>query len=148
VTPVPERWTRVELEPGVSFSVPPEARKAEGTPVDSNAGLFDGDGYRITYDLGRFGERLDQLTDEERFESRARRVAGRAAREVAFAPGDEPFAWARIVQVDAPGGRTLTVRVSCDTVERCELADALFDSIIVSDGGSNRRGPSRTDRRC
>lgn len=136
MTPVPERWTRVELEPGVSFSVPPDARKAEGTPVDSNAGLFDGDGYRITYDLGRFGERLDQLADEERFESMARRLGGRAVREVAFAPGDEPFAWARIVQVDAGGRRTLTIRVSCDTLERCALADALFDSINVSDGAS------------
>jgi hypothetical protein len=119
----------IELEPGVGLEVPPDAQPVAGTPVDSTAGVLQGDGYRITYDLGRFGERLDPA------QTRPREIAGRAAVEAAFAPEDEPFAWARVVQVDVDSRRTLTVRVSCDSIERCSLADRVFDSIVVSGGG-------------
>jgi hypothetical protein len=115
----------IELEPGIGLSVPPDARHAGGTPIDSAAGVVDGDGYRITYDLGRFGERLDPE------HARPRLIAGRPGTEVAFAPDDEPFAWARIVQVGVDPRRTLTVRVSCDSIERCALADRVFDSITI-----------------
>lgn len=125
----PEGWQSIELEAGIGFSVPPDARRGGGIPVDSTAGVLDGTGYRITFDLGRFGERLDSLAREKGFRSSSRAVAGRRGREVAFEPEDEPFAWARIVQVDAGAGRTLTVRVSCDSIERCSLADRVFDSI-------------------
>jgi hypothetical protein len=118
---------RIELEPGLGLSVPPDARHAGGTPIDSAAGVIDGDGYRITYDLGRFGERLDPARVQPR------EVAGRPGVELAFAPEDEPFAWARIVQVGVDSGRTLTVRVSCDSIERCSLADRVFDSITIPD---------------
>jgi hypothetical protein len=128
----PERWHQIELEPGIGFSVPSDAQRAGGTAVDSIAGIFDGDSYRITFDLGRFGERLDSLESEEPVHSASRRVAGRMGREVAFAPGDEPFAWARIIQVDAGSGRTLTLRVSCDSVERCAFADQLFNSVFIN----------------
>lgn len=127
----PEDWQSIELEPGIGFSVPPDARHAGGTAIDSLAGILDGDGYRITYDLGRFGERLDSLAREHATALRPRDVAGRTGREVAFAPEDEPFAWARIVQVGAGSGRTLTVRVSCDSIERCSLADRVFDSFVI-----------------
>ena len=100
------------------------------TPIDSAAGVVDGDGYRITYDLGRFGERLDPRDDR----ARPRAIAGRPGIEVAFAPEDEPFAWARIVQVGVDPRRTLTVRVSCDSIERCALADRVFDSITLHPG--------------
>jgi hypothetical protein len=128
----PEGWRPVELEPGIGFAVPPDAERAGGAAVDSAAGFFDGDGYRITFDLGRFGERLDAVAREHSTGVRSRDVAGRTAQELAFAPEDEPFAWARIVQVDAGSGRTLTVRVSCDTVERSSLADGVFDSIAIA----------------
>ncbi len=123
---------RIELEPGIELSVPPDARHAGGTPIDSAAGVVDGDGYRITYDLGRFGERLDPAR------TRPRAIAGRPGIELAFAPEDEPFAWARIVQVGVDPGRTLTVRVSCESVERCSLADRVFDSITIHAGGGSR----------
>jgi hypothetical protein len=115
----------IEIEPGIGLSVPADARRAAGTPIDSAAGFVEGDGYRITYDLGRFGERLDQAPTQPRA------IAGRPGIEVAFAPDDEPFAWARIVQVAVDPDRTLTVRVSCDSVERCSLADGVFDSIAI-----------------
>jgi hypothetical protein len=95
----------IEFEPGIGLSVPPDARQARGTAIDSTAGIFDGDGYRITYDLSRFGERLDSLARERSTQSRSREVAGRTGMEVAFAPNDEPFVWARIVQVGAGSGR-------------------------------------------
>jgi hypothetical protein len=127
----PGDWQSIEVEPGIGLSVPPDAREAGGLPIDSMAGVFDGDGYRITYDLGRFGERLDSLAREHSTQLRSREVAGRTATEVAFAPSDEPFGWTRIVQVGAGSGRTLTMRVSCESIERCSLADRVFDSITI-----------------
>ena len=126
-----ERWQWIEPEPGVRFAVPPDARRASTTPVDSTAGVFDGDGYRVTFDLGRFGERLESLSGEPGFGSGPRDVGGRRGWEAAFAPTDEPFAWARVVQVAVDSQRTLTVRVSCDPVERCAVADRLFESIAI-----------------
>jgi hypothetical protein len=118
----------IEVERGIGLSVPPDARRAAGTPIDSAAGFVEGDGYRITYDLGRFGEKLDPA------QARPRTIAGRPAIEVAFAPEDEPFAWARIIQVAVDPDRTLTVRVSCDSIERCALAERVFDSIAIDPG--------------
>jgi len=66
------------------------------------------------------------------YRSQRRDIDGRSAVEVAFRPADEPFAWARIAQIDAGLGRTLTVRVSCQSVERCNLAEDLFDSIVLT----------------
>jgi hypothetical protein len=125
-------WQPIEIEPGVGLSAPPDARPSGGAPVDSAAGALDGDGYAITYDLGRFGERLDALAREHGTPPRPREIGGRPGIEIGFAPDDEPFAWARIVQVDAGGGRTLTVRVSCASTERCSLADRVFDSITIA----------------
>ena len=101
-------------------------------PVDSAAGALEGDGYAIAYDLGRFGEPLDALAREHGTRPLQREIGGRPGIEVGFAPDDEPFAWARIVQVDAGDGRTLTVRVSCASRARCELADRVFDSITIA----------------
>jgi len=128
----PGGWERFEIEPGVEFAVPPDAQRAGGTAVDSVVGVFDGDGYRITYDLGRFGENLQSLLGEESYRSQPRDIGGRSAVKIAFRPSDEPFAWARIAQVDAGSGQTLTVRVSCQSVERCTLAEDLFDSIVLT----------------
>ena len=127
----PRDWQRVELPAGVGFAIPPDARPGTATTVDSTAGWFDGDRYRITFDLGRFGERLDRLGDEQEFRSQSRVVAGRSSIEVAFAPNDEPFAWARVIQVEVDSTRTLTLRMSCDAVERCGMADIVFDSIVI-----------------
>ena len=127
----PDDWQRVELSAGVGFAIPPDARPGAATSVDSTAGCFDGDSYRITFDLGRFGERLDRLRDEKEFRSESRVVAGRPSIEVAFAPSDEPFAWARVLQVEVDSTRTLTLRMSCDAVERCAMADIMFDSIEI-----------------
>lgn len=127
----PDGWRRVEIEPGVEFAVPPGAERAEGTPVDSNAGYFEGDGYRITFDLGRFGEHLEDLEEEEHFVRSPRKLGGRTALEVGFVPSDEPFGWARVAQVDTGGGRTLTIRVSCDTRERSGVAEQVFDSVTL-----------------
>jgi hypothetical protein len=115
----------------VSFAVPADARRGSGTAVDSAAGLFVGDFYRITYDLGRFGERLDSHRNQECYRLQQRRVAGRSAVEANFAPDDEPFGWARVLQVELGGERTLTVRVSCDSEQGCQMADAVFDSIEI-----------------
>lgn len=127
----PADWQPVELPGGVAFEVPGDARRGTGTQVDSTAGWFEGPGYRIAYDLGRFGERLDGLSGEKRFRALARDVAGRQAREVSFAPSDESFGWARVIQLELGSDRTITLRVSCDTVERCTLADRVFESIVV-----------------
>ena len=128
----PEGWQRFEIDPGIEFVVPPNAQRAGGTTIDSVVGVFDGDGYRITYDLGRFGENLQSLMGEESYRSQRHDIDGRSTVEVAFRPPDEPFAWARIAQVDAGSGRTLTVRVSCQSVERCTLAEDMFDSIVLT----------------
>jgi hypothetical protein len=128
-------WRRVDVPGGVSFEVPADARAAGGTPVDSAAGRFDGNGYRITFDLGRFGERLDRLAEDHGVAPRALMVAGRPAREVAFAPTDEPFGWARIVQVELDDDQTLTIRVSCDRIERCGLADTVLASVKFAEPG-------------
>ena len=125
-------WQPIEIEPGVALSAPPDARRSGGVPIDSAAGVVEGDGYAITYDLGRFGERLDALAREHGTQLRPREIGGRRGVEAAFAPDDEPFAWARIVQVDAGGGRTLTVRVSCASTARCAFADRVFDSITIA----------------
>jgi hypothetical protein len=100
--------------------------------VDSTAGWFDGEGYRITFDLGRFGERLDRLAEEHQAVLRASSVVGLRATEVVFTPIDEPLGWARVLQVDLGGDRTLTIRVSCDRVEHCGFADAILASILVA----------------
>lgn len=124
-------WQRIEVEPGIGFTVPPDARRAHGFPVDSVAGVLDGEGYRVAFDLGRFGERLHELEGEPAFQSAKRAVAGRIGREVTFEPSDEPFACVRIVQLDVGDGRTLTLRVSCNSWDRCSLADRIFDSIAI-----------------
>lgn len=128
---ITQEWQWVDLERGIGFSVPPDARRGPGIPVDSVAGVFYGDGYAITYDLGRFGEHLGSLAGERSFGTGSREVGGRTAQEVAFEPSDEPFAWARVVQLEAGSGRTLTLRVSCDSPERCSLADQVFDSVTI-----------------
>ncbi len=117
---------------GVSFSLPADARRDDGTPVDSTAGWFDGEGYRVTFDVGRFGERLDHLGKEHGVAPRSRVVAARPATEIAFMPGDEPFGWARVIQVELAANRTLTIRVSCGRLERCDFADAVFESIVIA----------------
>jgi hypothetical protein len=124
-------WQSIELEAAIGLSVPPDARQAGGVAIDSTAGVLDGNGYQIAYDLGRFGERLDSLAREHATLSRSREVAGRPGAEVAFKPDDGPFEWARIVQVAVGSGRTLTVRVSCESIELCSLADRVFDSITI-----------------
>lgn len=129
----PADWQQVELPGGIAFEVPGDARRGSGTQVDSTAGWFEGAGYRIAYDLGRFGERLDDLTSEKRFRARSRVVAGRQAREVSFVPSDEPFALARIVQFALDSDRTFTLRVSCEPAERCTLADEVFGSISTTE---------------
>jgi hypothetical protein len=103
--------------------------------VDSTSGWFEGADYRIAYDLGRFGERLDELATEKGFRALSRVVAGRQAREVSFKPSDEPFALARILQVAFDQQLTFTLRVSCETAERCTLADAVFGSVSLSPSG-------------
>ena len=117
---------------GVSFAIPRDARQGAGTSVDSAAGWFEGSGYRLTFDFGRFGEPLDALAEEEGVELRLREVAGLPAAEVAFVPSDEPFAWARVVQVDVGGGRTLTIRVSCESPGGCGLIEAVAESITTA----------------
>ena len=109
------------------MAVPPEARPRSGVPVDSVAGAFEGPGYTIAYDLGPFGEQIDSLPGPP--ERRPRQVSGRSAIEVAFVPDDEPYPWARVLQLRLDRSRTLTVRVSCDPAEPCEVADAVFSSI-------------------
>jgi hypothetical protein len=128
----PADWQRIELPGGVVFEVPGDARPGVGTQVDSTAGWFEGAGYRIAYDLGRFGEDLDSLRGEARFRSLSRVVADRQAREVSFAPSDEPFALARIIQFALDSDRTFTLRVSCEPAERCTLADVVFGSIVTT----------------
>ena len=130
--PPPAGWRPVELPGGVSFAVPPDAQPGPGASVDSAAGWFDGAGYRLTFDLGRFGERLDRLAAEAGGEVRSWTIAGHAATGVAFAPSDEPFAWARVVQVDVGGGRTLTLRISCERREGCDLIEGVADSIAIT----------------
>lgn len=124
----PEGWQRVDIGSDVELAVPPDAQRMAGTAVDSLAGGFEGDGYRITFDLGEFGEELNVYEEEEGFALTPRKLAGQSAVEIGFVPSDEPFGWARVAQVGAGGGQTLTVRVSCDTRERCALADQVFDS--------------------
>lgn len=124
-------WRAIVPEPGVEFSVPAGARRGGGVAVDSAAGFFEGDGYRISFDLGRYGERLDDQRGENRFTSRRRQSAGREAIEVAFVPSDEAAAWARILQLHVDGDRTLTIRVSCASEEACTVADVVFDSVRV-----------------
>jgi hypothetical protein len=129
--PTPQEWQWAEVEPGIGFSIPPDAQRGPGAPIDSVAGVFYGKGYAITFDLGRFGERLDSLASERSFRTGSREVGGRPAREVAFEPSDEPFAWARVIQVDVGAGRALTIRVSCDSPDQCSLADQVFDSVMI-----------------
>lgn len=109
------------------MAVPPEARPRPGIPVDSAAGVLEGPGFSITYDLGRFGEPVDSIPGQR--DRRERVVSGRPAVEVAFVPDDEPVPWARVLQVEVDRERTLTVRVSCDPAELCAMADEVFDSI-------------------
>ena len=127
---LPAGWQLIELEPGIAFAVPPSAMRGAGTALDSNAGYFDVEGgCRITFDLGEFGESLDDYQGEIGFAKTKRRLATRSAIEVGFQPGDEDFGWARIMQVDLGGRRTLTIRVSCPTRTSCNLADDVFDSV-------------------
>jgi hypothetical protein len=120
------------LPGGVTFAIPPDARPGGGVSVDSAAGWFEGAGYRLTFDLGRFGERLDRLAKEAGVEVESREIGGRPAAEVAFAPSDEPFAWARVVQIDLGGGRTLTMRISCDTPDGCGVIERVAESVAIT----------------
>lgn len=128
----PEGWQVVGPTADVAFAVPPDARPGDGRPIDSAVGVLDGDGYRVTYDVGRFGEDLDGYVDAEGYRSSRVEVAGRSGREVAFVPTDEPFGWARVLQVDLGGGRSLTLRVSCADEPGCGFADDVFASVIAS----------------
>lgn len=129
-----DNWQRIEVEPAISFAVPPGATRLGGTAVDSNAGIFQGEGYRITWDLGRFGERLGDYEQEPCFRRRTRSINGGSFVEVEFTPTDEEFGWARIVQIALQDGRTLTIRVSCVSRESCDMADTIFQSIVVGSG--------------
>lgn len=126
---MPEDWQKIELKSGIGFAVPSGAVRAGGTAVDSDAGYFDGDGYRITYDYGRFGEDLGVYADAEGYTRAEGRRNGRRFVEVGFVPADEDFGWARVLQVDMGRGRTLTLRVSCESRARCGLADRVFASV-------------------
>lgn len=126
----PVGWRVVDLGP-VTFAVPPDVVAGSGVEVDSTVGLFDGDGYRITFDLGRFGEDLEGNRFEQQYVQQERVVAGQRTIEVGFVPSDEPYPWARVTQIRVPGDRTLTVRVSCPSAEDCAVADQIFDSISL-----------------
>jgi hypothetical protein len=116
----------------VTFTVPPDARPGAGLAVDSAAGWFDGAGYRLTFDLGRFGERLDRLARDGGVEVQSREIGEWPAAEVAFAPSDEPFAWARVVQIDFGDGRTLTLRISCDSPDGCAVIEQVAESVAIT----------------
>ena len=128
---MPEDWRQIELKSGIGFAVPSGAVRAGGTAVDSDAGYFDGDGYRITYDYGRFGEDLGVYADAEGYTRAERRRNGHPIVEIGFVPTDEDFGWARVLQIDLGRGRTLTVRVSCVSKDRCGLADRVFESVTL-----------------
>ena len=128
---VPNGWRTVTLGEGVAFAVPPDAVVAAGQAVDSEAGVHTGEGYRITHDLGEFGESLDDHADSAGYTAARRPLAGRMAEEVTFVPDDESYAWARVLKMELDGGRSLVLRVSCDSASRCALADEVFGSIRI-----------------
>src|SRR5689334_19040263 len=53
-----EGWRSVSVGEVLTFRVPADARERSAQPVDSLAGLIIGPGYEITYDYGRFSERM------------------------------------------------------------------------------------------
>ena len=58
-----EGWRSVSVGDLLLFHVPEDAIDRETQAIDSLAGLIDGPGYEITYDYGRFSERVEVHRD-------------------------------------------------------------------------------------
>lgn len=126
---VPEGWTTIPIGDGLVMGLPADATPVDGVPVDSSAGVLEGSGYLITYDVGSFGESLDDHRDEQEFSERSTDVGGLGWTVVSFVPSDEDAVWAEVAQADLGRGRTVTIRVSCDQRQAC---DRLMDQLVAS----------------
>lgn len=128
---VPVGWRLLTLDNTVSFAVPSDVQSQNVKPIDSIFDILRGEGFEVLYDYGRSGEDLDAYHDQPQFTRQHRKVHGRPGIEVSFKPDQKPWVVVRILQV-RNGAHTLTIRISCIDLNRCQFTDELFDSVAFT----------------
>jgi len=125
-----EGWRTVAVGTVLTFRVPPMAREKSVRPLDSVVGIIDGDGYQITYDYGRFSERVEEYQHHSRYSVSERRVGSRKAQIASFddPEGNPDLPFAQLLRID-DGSNALTLRVSCADEASCSLANDILDSV-------------------
>jgi hypothetical protein len=126
----PEGWQTITVGKILSFRVPLGAKARDVRPIDSLVGIIDGDRFEITYDYGRFSERVEAHRDRPGYSVSTRPIGFRKAQEVSFRDTEDnpalPFV--QLLRVE-DGANALTLRVSCADESTCSIADAIFDSV-------------------
>jgi hypothetical protein len=125
-----EEWRTVSVGSVLIFRVPRDARDADARAIDSIAGRIDGGHYQITYDYGRFSERVEAYRHCPGYAVSDRRIGSRRTQDASFddLEGNPRFPFSRLLRVE-DGPNALTLRVSCTDRAACTLADAVFDSV-------------------
>ena len=123
-------WRSVSVGDLLVFRAPTDARDRAAQPIDSLAGLIDGPGYEITYDYGRFSERVEAHRDRPGYAVSVGRLGSRRMQKASFldVENNPDLPVARVMRVE-DGANALTLRVSCSDEATCAFADVLFGSV-------------------
>jgi hypothetical protein len=123
-------WRLVSVGDFLVFRVPADARDRAAQPIDSLAGLIDGPGYEITYDYGRFSERIEVHKDRPGYSISVGRLGSRRMQKGSFldVENNPRLPVARVLRVE-DGASALTLRISCADEATCAFADALLGSV-------------------
>lgn len=126
-------WRSISVGAILTFRVPAVARERAGQPIDSLAGLVEGPGYEITYDYGRFSERVEAHRGRPGYSISDGRVGSRRMQQVSFRDieNNPNLPFVRMMRVE-DGANALTLRVSCFNEGTCTFADTVFNSVEFS----------------
>ncbi len=128
-------WRAVKIGDVASIVVPEDASDQGVQPIDSIAGVFQGDRYAVMFEYGPYrlvSDRADETGRRTEESLHRRTIQGRPAIETSRAVVGGVWTIARTLQIE-DGDNTLLLRVSCVDEEACQMADALFDSVTFSD---------------
>jgi hypothetical protein len=123
---VPPGWRMIEFGDVVTLAVPGDVVDKNVTPIDSVLSVFQGGGFELALEYGRFAGGIE---DHPMGSLREREVDGRRGMELSTRTGTaQPRPVVRMLQVD-DGLETLTIMMSCLDEATCRQADAIFSSV-------------------